>query len=111
MYDLMDYITQVPSYVNARTKFTKFIIDRNCQSQEKKYRKVQYVAAVVKNIKSKKCTSKCSINIYKFNIIKIYHFCGFYICLLSCQGLTDKTFGRLSLISNNKNHTQTHMYD
>ena len=36
MYDLMGYITQVPSYVNARTNFTKFIIDRNCQSQEKK---------------------------------------------------------------------------
>ena len=36
MYDLMDYITQVPSYVNATTKFTKFIIDRNCQSQERK---------------------------------------------------------------------------
>lgn len=81
------------------------------KAKKEKYRKVQYVAADVKNIKSKKYTSKCSVNIYKFNVIKIYHFCGFHICLLSCQGLTGKTFGRLSLISNNKNHTQTHMYD
>ena len=37
--------------------------------KKEKYRKVQYVATDVKNIKSKKCTSKYSVNIYKFNVI------------------------------------------
>ena len=39
------------------------------KAKKEKYRKVQYVAADVKNIKSKKCTSKYSVNIYKFNVI------------------------------------------